>query len=584
MLRIAVFSSIIFFAGINLGFHSSIEPQMNKAFWIDACFKYYSPDFQNTSSLLQLKENIITIESENNELSIPLNSEDFYVQNGLTLISPPVQMNFPADSTEDEMLLKEKMEMTDSIPSPITDTSAFVADSIIIDSLALDSTNRLKYFKYDREDKPYVEIRQKKQSKFFLQPSPTYAKRTIEMDSTGKYVIIKEKIGTQETKIVQRVPVDDYIYLKLGLRERDSWEALGYKYQLKDDKMGLSQLITNITDFEIPLPSVGVLSIFGEPKISLKIGGAVQIHGAWRSETTEGVTANRLGNTRNEPDFKQQVQVNVSGTIGDKLNIVADWNTERTFEYENQLKIKYTGYEDEMIQSIEAGNVSLQTSSLIGGAEALFGIKAAFKLGPFSLTAIASQKKGETKEVSVSGGSTSQDYTVRAYDYSENHYFVDQAFANNDVFSAYYFNIPSQVDLNLQINEIEIWKSINVISSDRSKERNANCYINLPPLGLLQTTYDDSLKDAIPNPVPGDEETGRFLKLEETVDYIMHPETGFITFKTSLNEQDIIAVAYKQGPSDITYGELIAANSDTASVLVLKLVKPKNLQSRFAAA
>ena len=108
----------------------------------------------------------------------------------------------------------------------------------------------------------------------------------------------------------------------------------------------------------------------------MKIGGAVDIHGAWRNETTEGVTASRLGNTRNEPDFKQQVQINVSGTIGDKLNINADWNTERTFEYENQLKIKYTGYEDEIIQSIEAGNVSLQTSPLVGGSEALFGIKA----------------------------------------------------------------------------------------------------------------------------------------------------------------------------------------------------------------
>ncbi len=38
-------------------------------------------------------------------------------------------------------------------------------------------------------------------------------------------------------------------------------------------------------------PSVSFLSIFGPPKISLKINGAVDIHGAWRNETTEGVTA-----------------------------------------------------------------------------------------------------------------------------------------------------------------------------------------------------------------------------------------------------------------------------------------------------
>ncbi len=181
------------------------------------------------------------------------------------------------------------------------------------------------------------------------------------------------------------MPIEEYIAARLEVEERNKWESLGYSYELKDTKLGLGDLIKNFTDFEIPLPSVGVLSIFGTPKISLKIGGSVQIHGAWRNETTEGVTASRLGNTRNEPDFKQQVQINVNGTIGDKLNIVADWNTERTFEYENQLKIKYTGYDDEIIQSIEAGNVSLQTSPLVGGSEALFGIKAQFKMGPFSL-------------------------------------------------------------------------------------------------------------------------------------------------------------------------------------------------------
>jgi len=89
-------------------------------------------------------------------------------------------------------------------------------------------------------------------------------------------------------------------------------ELIAYAYELKSVTVGLGELFTSFTDFEIPLPGVGVLSIFGEQKISLKIGGSVQIHGAWRSETTEGVNANGLGNTRNEPEFKQQVQINVS--------------------------------------------------------------------------------------------------------------------------------------------------------------------------------------------------------------------------------------------------------------------------------
>ncbi len=359
-------------------------------------------------------------------------------------------------------------------------------DSIKVDWRMMDSTARLEQFRYQREDKSYVELRRKKQSKFFMEPTSSYKTRTVRIDSTGQFVEIIEKIGTHEPKVMLRMPIDDYINMKIALNERDEWEKLCYSYELSGGEVTLSELITSFTDFEIPLPSVGVLSIFGEPKISLKIGGSVQIHGAWRSETTEGVTASRLGNTRNEPDFKQQVQINVSGTIGDKLNISADWNTERTFEYENQLKITYTGYEDEIIQKIEAGNVSMQTSPLIGGAEALFGIKAQFKMGPFRLTTIASQKKGETKEVSVSGGSTSQDYSIRAFNYSDNHYFIDSIYADTssqyNFFENYYSNNPPLVNTNFQVTEIEVWKSTNQIIADQSKIRFANCYINLPTL------------------------------------------------------------------------------------------------------
>ena len=461
--------------------------------------------------------------------------------------------------------------------------SLLSADTVKVDWREIDSTNRIKYFHYHREDVPYVRIEDKKQSKFFVQPSPTFRQRTLEIDSTGKFVEIREKIAGQETKVLLRLPIEDYIQLKLAARERKDWEELGYKYNLNEGKVGLGELITSLTNLEIPLPKVGVLSIFGEPKISLKIGGSVQIHGAWRSETTEGVTASRLGNTRNEPDFKQQVQINVSGTIGDKLNISADWNTERTFQYENQLKIKYTGYEDEIIQSIEAGNVSMQTSPLIGGAEALFGLKTKLKFGPLSITALASQKKGETKEVSVSSGATSQEFSIRAYDYSTNHYFLDTVYSSPalKLFENYYSKIPSQVDNQYFVNEIEVWKSVNIITPDQSKLRFANAFIDLFPLSA-GTSYPDSMKQPPDNPVPGKQEFGRFQLLTPGVDYDIHPETGYITFKTSLQDQDAIAVAYKRGPDNETYGEFIATTQDT--VLVLKLVKPKYLKPQYKTA
>ena len=556
--------------------------------WLDACFKTVSEDYLQNREQEEKENSVLMLNNRNDEFASLGHSDDMIIYQSPQELNGGFEIT-PPDSGE-KNYFDSTLVVSDSssIPfdSTITKADTLTAlDTVKVDWREIDSTARLEQFKYTREDEPYVELGEKKQSKFFLQPSPTFRRRTVTIDSTGQYVEVHEWVGSQEPKLALRMPIDDYINLKLALKEREDWEKQGYEYQLKEGKIGLGELITSFTDIEIPLPSVGVLSIFGEPKISLKIGGSVQIHGAWRSETTEGVTASRLGNTRNEPDFKQQVQINVSGTIGDKLNISADWNTERTFEYENQLKIKYTGYEDEIIQSIEAGNVSMQTPSLIGGAEALFGVKALFKMGPLRLTTLASQKKGETKEVSVSGGSTSQDFSIRAYNYSDNHYFVDKVYAdpNLNLFANFYNEVPSQVDPNYQVNEIEVWKSINQIVADQSKIRYANCFIDLPTLEQEGGAYPDTLKQPLENPVAGKSETGRFLLLTEGVDYTLHPETGYISFKTALNDQDIIAVAFKQG-SNSTYGQFLNTVTQNDTLIVLKLVKPKNLQPQFAEA
>lgn len=587
--RIILVSVVIFYAGINLGFGSGFESQVNEQMLQSACLNLLS-DLRNINLKDQENSNLVhstNSVSNQNELTL-LNtpaipdSPDVKIPDSLSSLPDSSALRKLNDSTSafDKLKLKGK----DSLKVKIN------ADSLKLVKMSLDSTDRLKYFHYQREDLPYVSLKQKKKSKFFVEPSPTLKTRTITIDSTGKFVEIKEMIGGKPNKIILRLPIEEYLALRLQADERKKWEALGYAYELKNSKLGLNELIKSFTDFEIPLPSVGVLSIFGAPKISLKIGGSVQIHGAWRNETTEGITASRLGNTRNEPDFKQQVQINVNGTIGDKLNIVADWNTERTFEYENQLKIKYTGYEDEIIQSIEAGNVSLQTSPLVGGSEALFGIKAQLKMGPFSLTTIASQKKGETKEVAVTGGTTEVTFSKRAFEYSTNHYFIDTVYASPslNVFNNYYGNPTPQVRSDLLVVDIQVWKSIDQITTDRSKERNANVYIDLPqkPAG----GYDESYRDSNIVPIEGQKTFGRFLLLTPDVDYTLHPETGFITLKTSINEREMIAVAYRQerdpGPADdAIYGDFLEqGDTNTTRILVLKLVKPANLQPKFKTA
>ncbi|MBA4405893.1 cell surface protein SprA [bacterium] len=456
--------------------------------------------------------------------------------------------------------------------------------------MSVDSTARLKYFRYHRDDYPNVLLRPKKRSSFFAQPSGGLITRTETLDSTGSIVTIKENIGTSPFRIPIKMTYDEYMKLRLSAITRDTWEAKAYEYKLKETRKDLNQLITDLTNIDIPLPSSPLLSIFGKPNINLKINGQVDIHGAWRNETTTGITTSALGNTRNEPDFKQTVQINLAGTIGDKLTLGADWNTERQFQYENQLKLKYTGFEDEIIQSIEAGNVSLQTSPLIGGSEALFGVKALFKMGPFSLTALASQKKSEVKEVSVSGGAKSQKFEIHAYDYSPNHFFIHEKYADPVLFNDYFGNPVPKVNTGLRVIDIQVWKTKSGLP--QGNERKGNAWLELPSR-TAGTLYDNAqFRDSTLATIPGVREIDRtFVLLQPGIDYELHESTGFITLITQIQDQEAIAVAFRQEGSpasstdDIYYGEFVNdLQSSNVSRLVLQLVKPPNLQPAFTKA
>ncbi len=507
----------------------------------------------------------------------------------LTLRSDIKVKDNPSVSDSNKQKKHNDSVFTKKSDSLSTDSTAHIMTAR--DSMAIDSLARIKNFTFRLKDRNYIPVNPERKYSLFTYPSHQFFRRQIQLDSTGRFVLIKEYIGKQEIRNALKIPIDEYIKLKMQNVNKSVWEKLAYKYELKENKNDLGQLITDITNIDIPLPSLSFLSIFGKPGISLRINGAVDIHGAWRNETTEGVTASLLGNTRNEPDFKQQVQINVNGTIGDKLKISADWNTERTFEYKNQLKLKYTGYEDEIIQSIEAGNVSLQTSPLVGGSDALFGIKAKFQMGPFTLTTIASQKKSEVQEVSVTGGSQKSEFTVHAYEYSQNHFFVDTAYAstapNLNLFNRYYGPTVPDIDPTFRIKEIEVWKTTTA-HIDPQKERRGNAFINLDPRVGVDTTqpnpYSDNWRSSAQNPIPGQSVIGsRFVLLTQDVDYEYNPYVGVITFKTQIQDNEAVAVAYRvEGPPggvDNYYGEFLKeTGADTSATIVLKLIKPPQLQ------
>jgi len=174
-------------------------------------------------------------------------------------------------------------------------------------------------------------------------------------------------------------------------------------------------------------------------------------------------------------------------------------------------------------------------------------------------------------------------FEMKFLEYSDNNYFIDDVYADTssglNIFNQYYGNIPPIVNVQYLVEEIEVYKSINQVSQSAIW---GSAFIDLPPR-LVTDMYPDSLRSNF-DPIAGEEEWGRFELLSEGRDYLFHPETGYITFLSSLHDQDIIAVAYKTG-GNIIYGEFFSDlinNQDSAAVL--KLVKPKHLQPTFTKA
>src|SRR5699024_8522464 len=144
----------------------------------------------------------------------------------------------------------------------------------------------------------------------------------------------------------------------------ENWSEISRQAELEQEGGGVLDLRVDVPGGEESVFS----TIFGKPEVNLRINGTanVNIGASIRKTENPGIPADQQ--TQIDPIFEQNLQLNVQGTIGDKLSILADWNTERAFDFMNRVSVVYEGYEDEILQRLEMGNVSMQTgNSLIRG-------------------------------------------------------------------------------------------------------------------------------------------------------------------------------------------------------------------------
>jgi cell surface protein SprA len=314
-------------------------------------------------------------------------------------------------------------------------------------------------------------------------------------------------------------------------------------------------------------------------------------------------------------NFDQRIQLNLVGNIGEKLKINTNYNTQATFDFENQVKLDYTGYEDEIIQKIEAGNVSLPLQgTLIQGSQSLFGLKTELRFGRLTATAIFSQEKGQRRTVETEGGAQTTKYNIKADEYEANkHYFLSYFF--RDQYENALRTLPT-VNSGVQITRVEVWVTNmrqdfqqvrNIVAftdlgEDASAEAIANGQFSndLPP-GLVSdggTNFASNQANSLyqlvsTNPgirgffqssaaltALGLRDARHYEKLESARllmpnEYTLNDRLGFISVNQSLNNDEVLAVAYQYTFQGQTFqvGEFSTDGIGPPDALILRLLK-----------
>ena len=304
-------------------------------------------------------------------------------------------------------------------------------------------------------------------------------------------------------------------------------------------------------------------------------------------------------------DFNEKINLNLTGKVGDKVNMDFNYNSDATFTFDAQsLKLRYEGKEDEIIKLIEAGNVSLPTnSSLIRGATSLFGVRADLQFGKLKLQTVVSQKKSSTTSVNSQGGMQLTDFEIDVNNYDENrHFFLAHYF--RDRYDDNMRNLPNIMS-GVKINRIEVWvtnksavttntrdivaftdmaeadvynKQLWTRSGATNPTNTSNTlysFLTTEGLGARDITLTTPLLDGLGLVGGEDYEKLENAKLLSSAEYRLNEALGYLSLRTALQPDQVLAVAFEYTYNGQIYqvGEFATDVRETDKALFVKTLK-----------
>jgi cell surface protein SprA len=446
-------------------------------------------------------------------------------------------------------------------------------------------------------------------------PDPPNLVRTIEYDPNLNMYILYERVGNLLYRPPQYLTFEQYLHLKERENQRAYFQQLSDNYAYQSQQPGFIP--------QIKIRSQTFNQIFGGSTIDIRPQGSAQAIMSGQINSNQNPLYSTQQRNQFNFNFDQKIQLNITGTIGDKLKITSNYNTDAQFNFENQIKLDYTGYKDEIIQKIEVGTVSMPlNTTLITGSQALFGVKAQFKFGKLDVTTIMSQQRSQSQSITIKNGAQQGSFKLTSADYDANkHFFLSQFFRNN--YNKALANIPI-ISSNVNITKIEVWVTNRINSTTGSRDilaftdlgennpynktlvKGGPGYSGMPAgfqgpgfpqesnsllRGLpVNTRLTNDPKNTIATYF-GSSGTDNYAKLTyarllTTKDYTLHAQLGYISLNYPLNNDEVLAVAYQYTYNGAQYqvGEFstdVPVNPTTPNVLYVKLLKNELLKTNL---
>ena len=436
--------------------------------------------------------------------------------------------------------------------------------------------------------------------------NPDNVTTTVEYDAVMGCYVLRTRIGDLDIATPYMMTMEEY-------RAYSEREEMGKYWQTKISEVEHdNESKFDITDMQFNIGPAD--KVFGPGGVRLKLQGSAELMFGFKHQYVGNPSLTERSRNNNIFDFDEKIQVNINGKVGDKLNLNMGYNTEASFSFDQMnLKLNYKGQEDDIIQSIEAGNVSMNlNSSLISGSSALFGVKTDLQFGKLKVQALLSQQNSESQSVSSKGGTQTTSFEVPIDSYDENrHFFLGYYF--RDHYEEAMQSLP-YIASGVTINRIEVWitnkrgnydQSRNIVAladlgeyEDRHIQNSAWTTVGAhTPYNKANSLYEtlvqqhsnirdiqqvSSVMQSMSNMELGEDyEKVESARLLNSGEYTLNAALGYISLKTSLNQDEVLAVAYEYTYGGQVYqvGEFSTDAGDalkSPNALLLKLLKSTN--------